>query len=161
WEMPIADATDAELISTHGNEVILTAAVNTPIGLATDTTRVLLPAGSKDVKLLKSPARLAFRMPAPATADGSKVGADLTLDVKPQLMSALGKSYGNAKFQSLWVARSVFKNTGDQTLNNYQVRFRVVDYTTTWGPWQRVEQVVPGQIVVDAYFPVMDLEKLA
>ena len=99
-------------------------------------------------------------MPA-QSADGSKVSADLTLDVKPQVMSALAKSYGNSKFPNLWVARSVFKNTGDQTLHNYQVRFRVVDYTTTWGPWQRVEEVVPGQTVVDAYFPVMDLEKLA
>ena len=161
WEVPIADGVDAELVSAHDNEAILTAAASTPLGLATQTTKVILPAGSKDIKTLKSPNRVAFRMPASVIADGSKPDADLNVEVKPQLMSALGKSYGNAKFSKLWVARSLFKNTGDQTLSNYQVRFRVVDYTSTWGPWSRVEQVVPGQTVVDAYFPVLDLEKLA
>ena len=41
------------------------------------------------------------------------------------------------KFPQLWVARSVLKNTGDQPIQDYRVRFRLAEYATDWGEWHR------------------------
>jgi hypothetical protein len=35
-----------------------------------------------------------------------------------------------------------------------------VDYTTAWSPWATTPYVVPGQTVVDPYFPILDVEKI-
>jgi hypothetical protein len=75
-------------------------------------------------------------------------------------MTCLAKSYGNPKFSKLWVARTVFKNTGGQHLLDYRVRYRLSEYAPTWSAWKTCADVVPGQTVTDTYFPILDLEKV-
>lgn len=159
WEIPVAPEVDIDLAANHEHIAILTAAMQSEVGLAQQTSRIVLPAGSTHIKLLKSPNRLAFKMP-PATGEGTNAQARFDVEARAQIMSCLAKSYGNPKFSALWVARSVFKNTGDQTLRDVRVRFRVAEFTPTWGPWQSCAEVVPGQTLVDAYFPVFDLDKV-
>ena len=40
------------------------------------------------------------------------------------------------------------------------MRFRIAEYAPTWSPWYGTPLVVPGQTVVDAYFPVFEMEKI-
>lgn len=159
WEVPIADATDTELVAVSDGVAVLTSAANIPgVGLATSTTRVTLPSGATNVKVLKSPERLAYKIPMPS--DGSEAKAEIECEAKPKVMTALAKSMSNKQFSALWTAKSAFKNTGSQTLRDYKVRFRIADYTSTWSPWASTPYVVPGQTVVDPYFPIMDMEKI-
>ena len=39
------------------------------------------------------------------------------------------------------------------------MRFRIAGFTA-WSPWHHTSKVYPGQIVVDPYYPVFDLDKL-
>jgi hypothetical protein len=159
WQVPVGESDGIEVIAVHDNEVILSAAAQTPYGLATLTVRGILPSGSRDVQPLRSPFRVVYRTPAPETSPGNQTALDFTFQAKPQVMSCLAPSYGTG-LSDMWVARTILKNTGDQIVKDYRVRFRIAGYTLGWSPWQRCQEVVPGQTVVDAYFPVFDLEKV-
>jgi hypothetical protein len=119
------------------------------------------PPGSRQLRLLHSPSRLTYRLPASSGPQGTRTTFDFDLQVKAEIMSCLAKSHGNPKFAKLWVARTVLKNTGDRALPDFRVRFRIHEYAPTWSAWQRCCEVLPGQTVVDVYFPVFDLEKLS
>jgi hypothetical protein len=99
-------------------------------------------------------------MPDTTPSHDGRVAFDFEFQAKPQVMSCLAKSYGNPKFTNLWVARTVLKNTGEQSLTDYRVRFRLRDSTPSWSPWKHCSEVLPSQTVVDAYFPIFDLEKV-
>jgi hypothetical protein len=70
-------------------------------------------------------------------------------------MAALYKLHGDPRWPSLWVARSVFRNNGNETLTDYRVRFRLAGYSE-WSRWERADSVAPGQTVVDAFYPILD-----
>jgi hypothetical protein len=161
WEAPLGGDGNLETVSLRENEALFSTALTTPLGLSTGVVRVTTPAGSRDMQTLKGPERIAFRMPAPEAKEGTKVAVKVSLQAKPQAMICLAKVYGDPKFTNFWVARSVLENVGDQSIKDYRVRFRVAEYTSGWSPWSRTEQVVPGQMVADAYFPVFDLEKVS
>ena len=159
WEIPLAEGNDLELVAVQDGVAILTSAAAVPgFGVATSTTRVTLPSGATDVKALNKPARLAYKLPAPPA--GGEPKAEFEAEAKPKVMSALAKPMSQKKFSALWTARSVFKNTGTQTFTDYRVRFKMTDFTNAWSPWSSTPQVVPGQTVVDPYFPIMDMEKI-
>ena len=159
WEIPLAEGSDLELVAVQDGVAILTSAAAVPgFGVATCTTRVALPAGAKDVKPLTNPARLAYKLPA--SEAGGEPKAEFEAEAKPKVMSALAKPMSQKKFSALWTARSIFKNSGTQTLTDYRVRFKMTDFTNAWSPWSGTPKVVPGQTVVDPYFPIMDMEKI-
>jgi len=159
WEVPLSEGSDLELVAVQDGVAILTSAEAVPgFGVATCTTRIALPAGVTNVKVINSPYRLAYKLPAPQTGGEPKV--EFEADAKPKVMSALAKPMSQKKFSALWTARSVFKNAGTQTLTDYRVRFKMTDFTNAWSPWSGTPQVVPGQTVVDPYFPIMDMEKI-
>jgi hypothetical protein len=160
WEVPMFDGIDTELLAVSDGTAILTQAFQAPgLGLATNTIRIALPAGATDVKVLKSPSRLAYRLPPPAANAGEARG-EFEAETKTWLMSSLAKAMSNRQFAALWTARSKFKNTSPGTITDYRVRFRIAEYAPTWSAWQGTPLVVPGQTVVDSYFPVFDMEKI-
>ncbi len=159
WALEIAADAEVDLLGVFDNVAIFTTAANTPLGLATITERVQVPAGSTGLELQSSARRLVYRLPATAESQGP-VTVDFRFEVRPQLMSCLGKAYANRRFANLWAARAVLHHTGGQTLEQYRVRFRIPHYTD-WSRWMVARQVVAGQTVVDAFFPVFDLDKLA
>src|SRR5579884_128262 len=150
-----------EMIVARDNFAVFNGAMSTKIGLATAVIEVSLPRGSSELQLLRSPERFAWHLPKPATSAGSRPGLDVQFEARPQVMTCLAKLYSNATFNKLWVGRSVVRNTGTQTLRDFRIRFHVADYSTGWGPWQSCEYVVPGETVVNAYFPIFDLNKVA
>ena len=102
-----------------------------------------------------------FAMTAPAAREGNAAKASFQLEVTPQIMACMAKSYGYEKFAKLWLARTSLKNTGDQTVSDFRVRFRLSDYASEWTPWSRTATIHPGQTVIDAYFPLMNIEKIS
>jgi hypothetical protein len=160
WEVPLFDGIDTELLAVTDGTAILTQACVLPgLGLATSSIRVKLPDGAAEVKSLKSPSRLTYKLPAPACQAG-QAAADFEVEAKPQIMSSLAKAMSNRHFAALWTARSKFKNSGTALLHDYRIRFRIAEYAPTWSPWHGTPVVVPGQTVIDSYFPVFDMEKL-
>ena len=115
-----------------------------------------LPAGAAKAEVRKKTLELVYSAPPPTIADDKQAQRpELRLDVKPQLMSALYKLYGNPKWNELWAARSVFQNDTSETFGDYRDRFRIDGYSS-WSPWKRSEKVFPGQTVVVAFYPIID-----
>ena len=99
-------------------------------------------------------------MAAPSTSPAGEASTPrFMLQAKPRLLACLGQVYAQPKFTRFWTARGVFKNTSGQTLRDYSVRFRLVGYTSDAKECS-CPVVVPGQTVVDAYFPLLDFKKL-
>jgi hypothetical protein len=160
WETSVGEALD--LVSLDNNVAhFFGASVGTDLGLVTQTVHVKVPRGARDLKWLKEDARLTYRLPPNTAGEGNRAEGKFDCKVQPQVMTCLAKLYSNRKFPSLWTARAVLRNTGDKTLKNYRVHFRVPEFTKEWSRWERCEQVVAGQTVVDAYFPLFDLDRLA
>ena len=160
WGLPLMEGVETRLVSFRDGTANLTQEMAIPgVGIATSNIRLTLPKGASDVKISRDQTRLTYKLPEPTDA-GTTVSADFDVDAKKHVMASLAKVHSNRKFANLWTARSVFKNTGDAVLKDYRVRFRMTEYTPTWSPWTGTPLVVPGQTVVDAYFPVMDLDKV-
>jgi hypothetical protein len=161
WDAPLFDGIEMELVAFQDGVAVLTSAMNIPgLGLATSTTRIALPRGAEQVRVAKNPARLCYKLVLPRTEGATEAKVEFEFEAKPQIMSSLAKVLGNKKFGNLWTARAVFKSTGTQTLKDYRVRFRFTEHTAAWSPWSGTSVVVPGQTVVDPYFPILDQEKV-
>jgi len=157
WEATLGEG-KVRVDSVNDNVVTLSIEGQGPLGRTQRTVRVTLPKGSKDVRLLEGKGRLIYRL-APRFLDGTNLAIQVKLEAKQHLQGCLAKCYAEPKF-GLWGARMVVKNTGDQALRNYRVRFQVVGYSPDWSEWQRCVRVLPGQTVVDPYFPVLDVDKV-
>ncbi|HXY34845.1 MAG TPA: hypothetical protein VEI07_11500 [Planctomycetaceae bacterium] len=158
WAIPFPPGATAQLVDIHDTIAIYQDAGNSSLGLGTMIIRLECPAGSTNLKNdLKS--RAFVYEYEPKVAQQGKVDASFSLDNKEAIMSCLAKCYSNEQIDSLWAARSRFDNTGSATLTDYKVRFRIAGFSS-WGPWHHTSKIYPGQLVVDAYYPVLDFEKL-
>jgi hypothetical protein len=160
WEAPVDETSGLELLYLHENVALFNTAASSPFGVMPLVVHAEVAPGSRDLRLLHSPSRLAYRAPVASFSRGGRPSFDFEFQAKPQVMTCLAKSYGNPKFTQLWVARTVLKNTGDQAVTDYRARFRLRDSAPSWSAWKQCARVVPGQTVVDAYFPIFDLEKV-
>src|SRR5262249_48932579 len=114
WEAPVDESSGLELMFLRGNVALFHTATSSPFGVIPLVVHAEVPPDSKELRLLHSPSRLAYRAPAGSAPSGDRTAFDFEFQAKPQVMTCLAKSYGNPKFTKLWVARTVFKNTGDQ-----------------------------------------------
>lgn len=160
WEAPVDENSGLELLYIKDNVALFHTAASSPFGVVPLVVHAEVAPGSSELRLLHSPNRLAYRAPTASTFRDGRVSFDLEFQAKPQVMTCLAKSYGNPLFSKLWVARTVLKNTGEQAFTDYRVRFRLREYAPSWSAWKHCSEVVPGQTVVDAYFPIFDLEKV-
>ena len=159
WQLRFEDDADVDLVAMMGTKAIFTSTDVNELGLVRLLVEIDAPEGSKNMKLLKGPTRIEYET-SPVDATEGDIASDFEMDVKPKVMTALAKLYGNPKFTYLWTARSTFTNSGDRTIRDYRVRFRVSEYSS-WSSWKRVKRVLPKQQIVDVFFPVFDLDKMA
>jgi hypothetical protein len=145
------------MVKKHGTVVTVRAFQKLP-GLHTlAEMEITLPRGAHNIQVETQPNRLVYDAPTPPAGGQAGGRPALRLQTKPHIMSALYKLYGDRKFDHLWVARSVFRNRGTETLSDYRVRFRIGGYSP-WSRWERSDTVYPGQTVVDAFHPVIDVK---
>jgi hypothetical protein len=147
-----------QLVSANDNRITLMSATTVEGGVSTLIIDMELPAGAKNAGFNPAKREVTYTY-TPKIESGQRPELQFNVDHKASIMSSLAKVYSNPVFSNLWVARAEAKNTGDQVLSNYRVRFRVSELSP-WSPWQRCAKVFPGQTVVDAYFPIFDLEKI-
>ena len=161
WELPLMDGLDTDLVAVAEGTAVLTQAADLPgLGMATSTIKCRMPTGASDIKTLKSPARLSYKLPVAPGSTAGEAKAEFELESKDQVMTSLAKALSNKAFTALWTARSKFKNSGVASLKDYRVRFRVAEYAPTWSAWQGTPLVVAGQTVADSYFPIFEMEKI-
>ena len=159
WETPLGEQFGLEEVAIHDNQAVYTASIQTDLGSSSMTLLINTPTGSHGLQTLAGPARLGFVPPSSVADAGTHPAVEFRLDAKPQVMSCLASVYANPKFSDMWLARVKFTNTGDKNVSDFRIRFRVADYAG-WSDWQTVETVVPGQTVVEPYFPVFEVSKL-
>lgn len=89
------------------------------------------------------------------TAKG-KTSTDIVVRLKPRVMSALYKVYGNPEIfdGSYWVAKTIFRNTGTSDITDLKISYRLGDYAS-WSPENSYSLIVPGGAVVDFYYPII------
>lgn len=85
-----------------------------------------------------------------------KTSTDVTVRLKPRIMSALYKVYGNPDIfdGSYWVAKTIFRNIGTSDITDLKISYRLGDYAS-WSPENSYSLVVPGGTVVDFYYPII------
>jgi hypothetical protein len=158
WTFDAGTADDGwELISVNQNQAILSNILPTPAGVVRCLTRINMPQGSTNIRYDDQAGQLAWEF-HPAIEEGDNPAATLELLEQDRIMSSLAKVYSTEQSQ-LFAARHLFTNTGNQSLRDYRVRFRIDGYSS-WSPWKQCKVVYPGQTVLDYFYPVMDIDKL-
>ncbi len=158
WIIRMYSDRGCQLVSAAGSHVTLMSAESTDIGLGTMVIDIELPAGATNANYDSQKSEITYEF-TPQVTNGTKPELQFEVDHKSTLMSSIAKNYSNPNFNYMWAARATAMNTGDQVLSNYRVRFRVAEMGS-WGSWQRVSKLYPGQTVVDPFFPIFDLEKM-
>ena len=96
WEIPVEADAQIDLVGVFGNTAVFTAAEQTPFGVATLAVRVEAPKEASALQLRHAPERVSYKL-APASSTGSAPAAEMAFEAKPQIMSCLAKSYGDAR----------------------------------------------------------------
>ncbi|MEZ6119001.1 MAG: hypothetical protein R3C28_20865 [Pirellulaceae bacterium] len=147
-----------ELLDIHDNQAIFGSVSEAAVGMMRMYTRVNLPEGSQNVQFDARRGQLTYDF-EPELEYGSRPGADYELLAQEHIMSSLAKIYSTEQSE-LFAAKNLFTNTGNQRLYDYRVRFRINGYSS-WSPWKKCRVVYPGQTVLDYFYPVMDIDRLA
>jgi hypothetical protein len=158
WVLQFEKGSSLDVVDVHENTAIYNTAMNSELGLVNLIVKVVAPEGSKNFKCNKTENTCSYQF-VPALSQGTESTAKFGVDCKETLMSCLAKCYSNEQFTQIWAARSRFENTGNTVLSDYRVRFRIAGLSA-WSGWNRSEKVYPGQIVIDPFFPVFDLDKV-
>ncbi len=165
WEIPLD--TEMELIHADDRVVILNRVSPAPPDtIMTMTGTIELPTGAGNVRYDKAKRIVSYTLPRQsAKGERSRLGVEMT--VRPNLMSAMYKIYGEPGFNngSLWAAKTLLRNEGDDDITDVRVRYRIGDYAP-WSPDARYDLIPPGGTVVDCYYPLfaaaaMDLPNAA
>jgi len=159
WSFNIGGMDDGfELLDIHDNQAIFACVPDSNFGIMRMYTRVNLPRGSSNVKFDSRRGNLTYDF-EPKLVEGKRASASYELKAQEHIMSSLARLYGTEE-SGLFAAKNIFTNDGDQMLHDYRVRFRIDGYSS-WSPWKKCKVVYPGQTVLDSFYPVLDIDKLA
>lgn len=117
------------------------------------TLRYKLPAGAQQASWDAGTRQIQYVLPRP---EGQGPGRLLVqAQSKTRLMAALYKVYGlGSDFSAQWVSKALLKNTGQSVLRDVRVRYQLEGYSN-WSIWQKFPELVPGQVAVSRYYPVL------
>jgi len=127
------------LVQSVGSDVVMIQVLN-----------INLPKGVSDCKFDSKTGLFSYLLER-NVAKG-KTSVDFTVKLKPRIMSALYKVYGNPELfdGSYWVAKAIFRNIGTSDITDLRISYKLGDYTS-WSPESTYNLVVPGGTVVDFY----------
>jgi hypothetical protein len=131
------------LVQSVGSDVVMIQVLN-----------INLPKGVSDCKFDSKTGLFSYLLER-NVAKG-KTSVDFTVKLKPRIMSALYKVYGNPELfdGSYWVAKAIFRNIGTSDITDLRISYKLGDYTS-WSPESTYNLVVPGGTVVDFYYPII------
>jgi len=113
-----------------------------------------LPKGTSDCKFDSKTGLFTYLLDRKVSK--GKTSIDFTVRLKPRIMSAVYKVYGNPDLfeGSYWIAKTIFRNTGASDITDLRISYKLGDYTS-WSPESSYSLVVPGGTVVDFYYPII------
>jgi hypothetical protein len=158
WSIAVDKDASLELLEAHDRSAIFQGTVNSAGSIVNLIERIQLPEGSTNLKSNTQCTSFCYEY-EPKVTNGNRSDATFEFDAKEAIMGCLAKCYSSERFDLLWVGKSRFDNTGNSTLTDYRVRFRIAGFSD-WSAWRHSAKVYPGQSVVDPFYPVLDLEKL-
>ncbi len=153
WEIDMGKGTDCILLEKQRGIFLQVTPVDSQMILVMDMM-VRLPREASNIRYNEKKGLLTYSLPRkPATG---YCELDLSLRCKPRLMAATYKVYGNPDISegSMWVAKAVFKNTGECNIRNLKVSYKLGEYSD-WSIPNTYSLIVPGGCVVDLYYPVI------
>jgi hypothetical protein len=159
WKITLDHDTNRKAAEVSDNVARFNTTIDTDLGSASVVVRIEVPHGAKDLKLLDSQDAVTYQY-KPVIADGTNSDHSFTLETRP-IMPALGRAYGESRYTNLWIARTVFKNTGDQALSDYQVCCQFQGFEKGKGDVKQTRRVLPGQTIVDVFYFDLDTVRLA
>ncbi len=160
WRILFESDADVDVVSSSDRELVFTTLETSELGLSRLVIKIQLPEGATEARYKQNPPSIDYRLPVVADVPNARTSVDFELESKPSIMSSLAKSHSLDVFPYFWTAKQVFRNTGATTVSDYRVRFRINGYSS-WSPWKKSPRVVPGATVVDAFFPILDIDKVA
>lgn len=153
WEILLGKGT--ERIWTEGSRItfLQIQAVRSELIEAMDL-QVLLPPKASSVDYDQQRGVLSYALPEKLTTGRCELR--VLVQSKPRIMAATYKLYGNPNSfeSSMWIAKTLFQNTGKCNIRNLTVSYRFGDYSE-WSAPRTYSLVVPGGSVVDLYYPVI------
>ena len=113
-----------------------------------------LPGEASNLKYDENKGVLAYSLPEELATGYCEL--DLSLKCKPRLTAATYKAYANPDISEgdMWVAKAIFKNTGECSIRDLKVNYKLGEYAD-WSIPKSYSLIVPGGCVVDLYYPVI------
>lgn len=153
WEFNLGK--DAEQIHSDPRQAIFV--VVQPITseeVAFMTMKLYLPKDCSDFKYEPSTGIFSYSMKRKNIS--GKVSTEVSVKVKPRIMSSLYKLYGMPEVMdgAYWIAKTVFVNNGQGDVLDLRISYKLGDYTS-WSAESIYDVVVPGGAVVDLYYPII------
>lgn len=75
-----------------------------------------------------------------------------TTTVAEYVMSCAYKNYADEDL-GFYVAKTMIQNKGSVPVTDYKISYKIEQYTTGWCPVHQYKEIMPGQTVVDYYYP--------
>jgi len=153
WEIDMGKGTDCILLEKQRGIFLQATPIDSQMILVMDMM-VSLPREAFNVRYNEEKGLLTYSLPRKSATGYCEL--DLSLRCKPHLMAATYKVYGNPDISegSMWVAKAVFKNTGECNIRNLKVSYKLGEYSD-WSIPHTYSLIVPGGCVVDLYYPVI------
>ncbi|MBI4613161.1 MAG: hypothetical protein HY720_06075 [Planctomycetes bacterium] len=80
---------------------------------------------------------------------------EVEIETRGRVMATLQKVYARADdFPDQWIARTVVKSSGGGPARGVRIRTRVAGFSE-WSDWKEHPELVPGQTVVEACYPLL------
>lgn len=161
WEVDIGKGTDLIFMEKQRAIFLEVTSTDSQFVQIMDTT-IQLPEEASNIKYDETKGLLAYSLPEKSATGYCELS--LSLKYKPRLMAATYKIYSNldAANGSMWVVKSIFKNSGESNIRNLKISYKLGEYSD-WSIPKTYSLVVPGGYVVDLYYPVLssNVTKLA
>jgi len=153
WEMDVGEGADCIWMEKQKAIFLQIFPTDTQIIQVMDTM-INLPGEASNIKYDEKKGLLIYSLPVEPRAGYCQL--DLSLRCKPRLMAATYKIYANSDISegSMWVAKTIFKNTGESNIHNFKVSYKLGEYSD-WSIPNTYSLIVPGGCVVDLYYPVI------
>jgi len=148
-----------ELITCLSDRVVFHVADQSEWGPLSATVFVSMCPGSSEVEFDKEQATIRYTAAPEEGTRKVESAIQWKMETTPQLMSSMAKIHSNEEMGMFWTARSVFTNNEDKPVTKFRVRYQLEGFSG-WSPWKRSPIVYPGQTVVEAFFPILDIDKL-
>lgn len=88
-----------------------------------------------------------------AASDGGKANLQIDLYVRPEVVTAAYKIYGD-NAMDYWLANTMIKNTGNVPVTNFKISYKIDGYCD-WTSAELYPEIVPEEVVRDYCWPAL------